>query len=325
MSEELTFEPVSYRLTEPIVTARGVIERRDGFLVTATNRGHVGLGEVLPLPGWSSVTVEEAERALRAVAEEPSVSTPDQVRAGLELALSSAGAALAGRTLWDFWGTSGSTIEVNALIGGGKIADLRSRVEDATNSGHRTIKVKLGFDDDEERLAALADVVPPDVRVRLDPNGAWSPSLAIDLAARAARQLGDRLEYIEDPVATLDELGPIVERIAVPIGFDEVGGAGRIPDITAALARIARPGDVVVVKPALIGGAESVRLLSMMLEGHGLDIVLSSLYDGPVGLAAWCHLAARIAPGRAHGLGTAALIDHPDMAPLIPVDGSIAL
>ena len=49
------------------------------------------------------------------------------------------------------------------------------------------------------------------------------------------------------------------------------------------------------------------------------------MYDGPIGLRAWCHLAASISPEHAHGLGTADYIKDDRMQPLVPINGSINL
>ena len=58
--------------------------------------------------------------------------------------------------------------------------------------------------------------------------------------------------------------------------------------------------------------------------------MISSVYDGPLGLRAWCHLAAALDGTRAHGLGTADALDDsgpqaPLVARLVPRAGHIQL
>ena len=83
--------------------------------------------------------------------------------------------------------------------------------------------------------------------------------------------------------------------------------------------------DVLVLKPALVGGiTDTLGLVDRARQG-GLDVVLSSIYDGPVGLSAWCHLAAALGGDRAHGLGTATLLADAGAGHLVPRQGRITL
>ena len=56
----MLIEKVRYELNQPIITSKAQIESRDGWIVALDEGENSGCGEILPLEGWSSVTMEEA-------------------------------------------------------------------------------------------------------------------------------------------------------------------------------------------------------------------------------------------------------------------------
>ncbi len=321
----LHFEPVSYPVVGDLRTVRGLVLNRTGFRLRLTEHGHAGFGEVLPLPGWSTLTVEAAAAALAVVAAATnpllaSVAAPLEVRSGIDGAAWNLRAAREGCSLGSLLGARVPSVEVNALLGGGTLPELAEAVRGAIAEGYRTLKVKLGFSDDSARLQVLAEEVPDDVAVRLDPNRAWAPHQARVLCARAVSVLGDRLEYIEDPVADVAALAILRGGLGVRLAVDELARG-------AALTRVLDDhlADVVVVKPALSGGVSGAIELAHRARSVGAGVVVSSTYDGPDALMTWCALAAALGPDRAHGLGTAGRVDAPGMQRLLPVDGHIEL
>ena len=56
----MLIEKVRYELTQPIITSKAQIESRDGWVVALGEGEYTGCGEILPLEGWSNVTMEEA-------------------------------------------------------------------------------------------------------------------------------------------------------------------------------------------------------------------------------------------------------------------------
>lgn len=332
MIVDVALEDMCIRLDPPVHTARGVISERVGVVLILTDdRGHVGRGEIAPLAGWSSCTLDLARAQLEAwvesvLATRHMADTGDlarEVQAGIDAASWGMRAEAEGLPLWRVLGGSegGGVVRVNALLAGEDPDGMARLARQAQADGFSTLKTKLGMGVDAAVVGALADVVDPDTLVRLDANGAWAVDEAIESADSAATALGGRLEYIEDPVASLDELERFRESCAVPVAVDE------LLRTRADLDRVLRSrlADVVVFKPALLGGISRLAEPISRSEAAGVDVVISSVYDGPVGLAAWCHLAAGLGPKRAHGLGTAVLLDDPRAAPLVPRQGAIRL
>jgi o-succinylbenzoate synthase len=319
-------------LRSPVATARGtVFERRGAVVVLRDDSGCWGRGEAAPLPGWSTIELDEAADQLRSWARATAAGEPapahelaPEVAAAADSAVRSLAAAAAGMPLWRYLGADSGLVQVAALVVGSTPSALAGHACAEVAAGARVLKTKLGMADDVERLRALTDIVGGDVAIRLDANGAWSVDEAVERLDMIADVLGDAVEFVEDPVAGIDGLERLAPRRHAggpPIAADEAirrpGDAKRVA--SQALA------EVIVVKPPMVGGIGPTLALAAEAGAHGVDVVVSSLYDGPVGLGAWLHLAAALPGGRAHGLGTAGLLGGDFAGHLVPVGGVVDL
>ena len=189
-------------------------------------------------------------------------------------------------------------------------------------SGCRTAKVKVaepgqGETEDEARLEAVRDALGPDGLVRIDVNGLWDVDTALRRLPVLDRAAGG-LEYVEQPVAQVEDLAVVRRRQHVPVAADEsirrAADPYRVRDLEAA--------DVAVLKVQPLGG---VRACLRIAEDIGLPVVVSSALETSVGIAAGVALAASL-PALPHacGLATVALLTD-DLAaePLLPVDGAL--
>jgi O-succinylbenzoate synthase len=271
--------------TVPLRTRFRRVERRHGVLV----HGAAGWGEFAPFDEYPPAVTSWWLRAAVAAAEEP---FPAPVR---------------------------TTVPVNSIIpavGPDRAAQM------ALAAGCATVKVKVAepgqsLAEDRDRVAAVRAAMGPDARIRVDANMAWDVPTAV--AAITALDAWD-LEYVEQPCATLDELGDVRRRVAVAIAADESIRTAEDPHRAAAAAAV----DVVVVKVPPLGGVS--RALEVV-DAAGLPAVVSSAVDTSVGLAAGVALAAALPDlPFACGLGTGLLLaaDVTD-DPLVPVDGVVAV
>lgn len=187
----------------------------------------------------------------------------------------------------------------------------------------RTVKVKVAqagqsLADDVARVRAVRERLGPAGRIRVDANGGWN----VDEAEHAAHALAPYdLEYLEQPCATVPELGELRERLhdwQLPIAADE--SVRKASDPLAVVD--AGAADLLVVKAAPLGGiAAALRIVA----ASGLPAVVSSALDTSVGLAMGARLAAAL-PELDYdcGLGTAALLTADVTAhPLLPREGRI--
>lgn len=317
----IQFEKVSYQLSEPIITARGKISNRVGYFIRIRDHDNSGEGEILPLPGWSSVPYQDLEKELENISQGINFVPSDEVRSGINMANWNLKALQIGAPLWSVLGGVSNSIKVNGLIGGIAVKEFPESLERLQRDGYSVIKVKLGFSDDLERIKLLSEVLSSTQKVRLDPNGMWSLGEASERLEYATKTLGERLEYVEDPVSTLDELFHLRKMVSVPIAADDL--IRKKGALEYGLQN--KLMDYVVVKPSLVGGIDDTLQIAKEAQSNGIQVVISSTYDGPVGLRTWCHLAAYVSPDLAHGLGTAVFINDKGMGPLVPTDGKISL
>jgi o-succinylbenzoate synthase len=182
-------------------------------------------------------------------------------------------------------------------------------------SGCSTAKVKVGRDDDIGRVEAVRDALGPAGKIRIDVNGSWDVATAA-AAIRALDRFG--LEYVEQPVATLEEMGALRRLVDVPLAADESVRTAENPRRVAGL----NAADIVVLKAAPLGG---VRAALEVAEAAGMPAVVSSALETSIGMAAGVALAAAL-PELPHacGVGTVGLLQA-DVGdnPLVPVGGFI--
>jgi O-succinylbenzoate synthase len=187
--------------------------------------------------------------------------------------------------------------------------------EMARACGCSTVKVKVAEGDDEARVEAVRDALGPAGRIRVDVNGAWD----VDTAARWIGVLARHgLEYVEQPVATLEEMAELRRRVDVPLAADESVRTADDPLRVKGL----EAADVLVLKVQPLGG---VWRSLQVAEAAGLPAVVSSAVETSIGLAAGVALAAALPElPYACGLATLSLLEGDVVAdPLVPVDGAI--
>jgi L-alanine-DL-glutamate epimerase-like enolase superfamily enzyme len=216
---------------------------------------------------------------------------------------------------------------VNALLEGDDAAGLAQAAREAVAQGFGVVKVKVAarpLSVDAQRLLAVRRAVGPGVKIRIDANGGWTEATARS-ALRGLEALG--LEVCEQPVSPGDVEGMRRLRRTVPCRI----AADETMLVTDVLDRLLvrdpdAAADVVVLKPAALGGLLPSLALARRAASAGTDAYVTTLMDGPLSRAAAVHLAA-VLPGEvwAHGLSTVELLEGvPDDA-LTPRGGRIHL
>jgi O-succinylbenzoate synthase len=182
-------------------------------------------------------------------------------------------------------------------------------------SGCTTAKVKVGIDDDYGRVEAARAALGPRGLIRIDVNGWWDVETAVASIRRLSRF---DLEYVEQPVATLEDMKRLRARVDVPLAADE---SVRTADDPRHLD-LKEAADVVVLKVHPLGGVWAALEIA---DALGLPAVVSSALETSIGLAAGVALAAAL-PELKHacGLGTARMLKTDVVAdPLVPIAGEI--
>ena len=305
----------------PFVTARGTITHRDSWILRLRDvDGREGFGEIALDPAASGPELARQGQAVRqAVAMLASGVLPEaspSLRAGIEAALESI-EATADRRL---------SVPVNATLDWASPQETAETAVRAVDAGFDCLKLKVGPEAQAVALAgrvrAVRDAVGPAVRLRLDVNGSWDLQGAIE---RLTALAGFDIEYVEQPLPPGDLPGHAVLRRAcsVPVALDES------VESEDAVARIlvAEAADVLVVKPARVGGPGVVRAIGALAEAVGVPLVVSTFFETGIGTYAALRVAAElpiVGAERAHGLATTELLEHDLLAePLCVASGRI--
>jgi L-alanine-DL-glutamate epimerase-like enolase superfamily enzyme len=281
------------------------------------------------IPSWSELAAEgEPGRAAMAAVD------------GALAALLVSGTASATGTLS---GTrAGTAIPVSAIIGFAAPDAGADAAAQAIELGFETLKLRAGFerttDQLVDRLRTLRGAVGPEPRLRIDAAGAWDLDTATE---RIAAIEPFRIEFVEQPLVAWDVAGhaALRERVRVPIALDEsVDSEG---SARAALAEGA--ADVIVVKPARVGGLAATMRIVEAASAGGASVVLGTFFETGVGIAAVLRIAAAMraavpegerASGRvggravedavafepAHGLATAGVLVHDLLRMPLPIE-----
>ena len=353
----LQVRPYGLPLLRPVLTSQVRAVRRRGWhlvmgVVATRHRGApepFGHGEVAGWPGFGS-----GEAALeRLVAELPAevdVATPLEaaplaVAAALSTAVARAtGAAAGGANALVLppelqWGLELAALDLLGQLRGLPVAALLSEgphrrvpvhalVRDAAavralvQNGFVAFKAKIGaraLDDEGSHVAALRAAMGDAAALRLDANAAW----ALPQATRALNLLAAQApDWVEQPVAAADIAGmaQLVRHAAVPVAADE--GAGSVAEVAAYLA--AGACDVVVLKPAFVGGVAATLAAAELVRARGARLCITHAFESSVGCLGALHLAAALrvqgACGLLPGLREARL-----PRALVPRDGALHL
>ncbi|MCC7364180.1 MAG: o-succinylbenzoate synthase [Dehalococcoidia bacterium] len=311
----VAWRPFRIPFRQEFRAAHGLLEAREGFVVVIEgDDGVAGLGDACPLTAFTGETLEDAERALTSwLAEVAGVPLRElapaapSVTNAIETAYLDFHARDARRMFARYLsrgaeapGPGSGIVPVNAVLPIGPPPEVAAAAHALVDEGFRTLKLKVGADqlDDRTRVAAVRAAVGPDIRLRLDANGAWDEGQAI---ARLSWFAHAAIDLCEQPVPPGPGDGAAMARIqeatGVRIAADE-SMAG--PDA----AELVRPGGAVVLKPAVLGVAATHSLLRAAAKA-GCDGIVTTTFDTGIGTALAMHLAALIPePRPACGLDT---------------------
>lgn len=323
MSRAAVF-PYRLPLKRPWVAAATTLtERRGALLRLSDEDGLEGWGDCAPLPsgGNAEAVLAALEAFCRRPASAESCDLPPEARWAVETAQADLAAQRAGLPLWRHLGGMHGEVAVNAALG--PLDDTcAARAQAALEQGHAIGKIKVGLDDvDAElaRLAALVDATAGKLRLRLDANRAWNGG---DAARFLAAIAGLPIDAVEEPLAQPDPaaLARLQRDLPYALAIDE-----SLPQFGADTLIEARAVRRFVLKPARLGGIAATQAVATKAQAAGIEVVLTSVVDSAVGVAAAAHLAAALAPTLAHGLGTSTWLAQDVATPLPIIAGKMRL
>lgn len=332
-----TITPYSLPFLKPFEIAKTIYKERRGlYLRLETSDGIFGIGEAAPLPGFSVENTDDVQKELEKICkslvnfEFLGIGEIQQYILGLQYsspALSAVEHALLSAFLKEsgndasilFPSGANTVIPVNTAIGILDIKETRKRVEDAIKSHYSVIKLKVGRADVADDIKIVKEVLiisDSVVTIRLDANGCWDK----DKALFFLDSIGNKIEYIEQPVSALDDLYWLQDRTEILIAADE----SIIHHETAKSVVEDGKLKVLIIKPLLLGGFFRSIDLIVSAQQRGMQCVVTTALESAIGRKMCVQVASAQGNAYASGLATGWLFSQEVYQDSYPVvDGKI--
>lgn len=289
----LVVKSENWPLARAFTISRGSKTEARVVVAMVNNGEHFGWGECVPYARYGE-TVEGVVVAINAMRQ---AIAGGMDRRELQTAMPPGAARNAiDCALWDYEAKS-SGIFVTQLAGAEEMRAVttaftislgapEAMAEQAREAAHMPLlKLKLGGEGDEARLAAVRHAAP-DTRLIADANEAWSPATLQPLLAACANA---GVEVVEQPLPSAED--GLLEGMprAVPLCADESLHDRRD------LARIAARYDAVNIKLDKAGGLTEALALTDEAEARGLRIMAGCMVGTSLAMAPALLVAQRAA------------------------------
>lgn len=147
------------------------------------------------------------------------------------------------------------------------------------------------FEEDVERVRAARRAIGPRVKLAIDANNAWTPSLALQFMREVENE---NIYWLEEPVDTedLDGSAMVAQQLATPVAGYETEAS--LPGFRELIARRA----IDIAQPDVIwsGGITQTRKIAALATAYGLPVIPHN-FSSAVAAVANMHFIASIPNG----------------------------
>ena len=335
-----TYTPHRLQFKFDAGTSRGVMREKTTFFIKIWEDGQerkAGWGEAAPLAKLSIDDRADFEERLRhylqafaqlpnpwdfyqlpGIEEFPSIvmaletAVKDWERGGEKVVFSEA------------FAKKGLRMPINGLVWMGSREFMKEQVQNKLEAGFTCIKMKIGAIDFEEECQLLHYIrqqFPPEqIELRVDANGAFSPSKALEKLKRLSEY---QLHSIEQPIkqGQWEQMASLCKKTPLPIALDEelIGLHARVKE---ALLEAIQP-QYIILKPTLIGGFRESEAWIQLAENRQVGWWMTSALEANIGLNAIAQFTADKKATLPQGLGTGQLFHNNIDSPLTIENGKI--
>ena len=305
-------EPYVFKvpLVKPFRTFLAEVTTKDHLIIKIeTDEGHVGLGEIGPLPefagesGATCLSVTRDHLAPAVLGQDPFNIGPILARMEVAIKANHLVKSAIDFALHDLLGHI-LDIPVYKLLGGKyheKVPlcwamgmkspeEMAKEAEEFVKKGYKCLKAKIGLDPktDIERMRVIRETVGNGVEIRADANQAYSPDTAI-LVIKKLEKMDLDLQYVEQPVPywDIDGMAKVTKSVDTPILADE--SIFSIHDAVTVVRRGA--ADMINLKVGKVGGLNVSKKIAAFAEAADIPCMVGSMLEIWIGTAAGAHFA----------------------------------
>jgi L-alanine-DL-glutamate epimerase-like enolase superfamily enzyme len=294
---KLTFERMDLNLRHTFRISRGAEDIARNVRVVLSDGALEGYGESAP-SGYYGQNQETVAEALTAMAPLISGKDPFQIEeiisslvkqfprslaavSAVDIALHDLVAKKLGIPLYRFFGlTKENTPLTSFTIGIDTVDKMIEKVKEAAE--YPVLKVKVGFENDLEAIAAIRRET--NATIRVDANCAWT----VEEAIRKIRELSEcEIEFVEQPVepGNPEALRRVRESVSVPIISDE---SSVVPEDVPKLFGCV---DGINIKLTKCGGLRQALKMIYTAKSGGLKVMLGCMIESSISITAAAHLS----------------------------------
>lgn len=271
-------------------------KNRHGALLSITDDfGHLGWGDIAPLPKWSLETLNDAieqfkqkQKTLTEINWQKKTILEQITHLDL---LPSVSFALESALLSMLDPLPSHRVPVSALLMGSPeeiLANAKIRQEE----GYSSAKLKVGhlkFTEASRLIHQLKDTFS----LRIDVNRAWTTKEALHFFSEFPL---DTFDYVEEPFQNPHELALFPHPLAIDESFPK--------DLSLAELELLPTLKALIYKPTLQGGLANCLHLQEWTQRKNIQLVLSSSFESDLGLAHIVSMAHRLTLSSPIGIGT---------------------
>ncbi len=318
---DIKTEIKEYKFRNPIVTSKITLHTRSVFVVKLiSSDGFCGVGAAYPLPPFTQDFPAQIVQAIELIKQSiigknfPSFSNfaesifadsnfPPTLVFALELAylnlLIDSGEIFSERLIPNF---IDAEIKLNAIISKKNNSDFIKEVYEKSSLGFDTIKIKAGFTELENELIRLGMIanVNPNLKVRIDLNGAWK----FEEAKKKLPKIFEfNIEYVEDPTNNFDDNIELARMFPDKIAFDQTAGSFEEK------IKVIASGGTIILKPSFFGSIFQTLHFIREAKSYKSKIIISSGFEDEIGREVLYALATLL-PNQTHGLDTTDILEN---------------
>ncbi|HLO58507.1 MAG TPA: o-succinylbenzoate synthase [Bacteroidales bacterium] len=210
------------------------------------------------------------------------------------------------------------SIWINGLVWMSDKSEMIRQIRQRMNDGFTCLKLKIGALDLREEIEVLRFIrehcSPDEVEIRLDANGAFGKSEALEVIKILSEF---QIHSIEQPISAghPEDLAKICEASPVPIALDEELIGKHTMTGRKKLLETIKP-KYLVLKPGLLGGLASCKEWINLAQEKNIGWWITSSLETNIGLNAIAQWTYTLKNEIYHGLSTGSLYNNNIRSPL---------